>query len=153
MHGQGGVPMSQTGQPELFYESFLEALKDDVKAIGGSKELGAKFWPEKAATAEGLVAARNAVNDRLNGDKRDRFNDDQVRYIMRRAREVRGFSAALYFICDDTQFERPKPRAPQDERAEIVRQIREAASMFKAGMERFERLAPVVLAGDEGRQP
>lgn len=96
-------------QPELFYESYLDALRDDVRACGGAKEIGIKFHPQKEADA-----ARNWVNDRLNADRRERFDDDQARYIMRRAREVRGFSASLCYLCDDTGFARPIAMNPVD---------------------------------------
>ncbi len=108
-------------QPELFYENFLDALRDDVKAIGGSKAVGHTFWPEKDVTAAG-----NAVNDRLNPDRRDRFTDEQERFVMRRARALRGFSAAVCFICDDTGFERPTAKNPEDEIAKRQREFIDA---------------------------
>jgi hypothetical protein len=42
---------------------------------------------------------------------------------MRQAREVRGFSAALYFLCDDVGFERPKALNPEDEKQKLQREL------------------------------
>ena len=135
--------MSQQ-QEQLFYDSELEALRDDVNALGGPKDVGRWFWPEKS-----IEASRNMVNDRLNAERRDRFTDEQKRLVMRRVREKRGFSATLIFICDDTGFERPKVRDPADEQALLVRTIQEASVILKGATERLDRLAraPVVNIG------
>ncbi len=127
--------MSQNVQPELFYDSYFEALRDDVNAIGGPKAVGQTFWPEKE-----IVAARNAVNDRLNPEKRDRFSDEQERYIMRAAKRKRDFSAALCFLCDDTEFERPKAKSADDERTAALRTIADASHTLKRALETVERL-------------
>lgn len=122
-------------QERLFYESWFDALRDDVTACGGTKEVGGWFWPGKD-----MIAARNAVNDRLNPDRRERFDDDQERLIMRRAKEARGFSAALAFICDDAGFERPKALKPVDEAADLLRRQESMVSEFRQLLERQERL-------------
>ena len=122
-------------QEELFYDSYLEALRDDVNVCGGPKEIGRWFWPEKS-----IDAARNMVNDRLNSDRRDRFGDDQERLIMRKARERRGFSAAISFVCDDTGFERPKPKEPEDERARLQREFIAAVNRQERLIEEIRRL-------------
>lgn len=127
--------MSEKQQPELFYESELEALRNDVNALGGTKTVGHWFWPEKSPEA-----ARNMVNDRLNAEKRDRFSDEQRRLIIRKAREGRGFSATLIFLCDDTGFERPRPRDPGDEREQLQRAFIESVQLQRALLERLERL-------------
>lgn len=128
-------------QPELFYESFLEALRDDVKAIGGSKSVGGKFWPEKD-----LHAAANLVNDCLNANRRDRFNEDQERYIMRKARELRGFSAGICFLCDDTGFERPLAKNPVDEIAKRQQEFIDAVRTAERVSHELQRLTQAPLA-------
>jgi hypothetical protein len=123
-------------QPDLFYESFEEALRDDVKALGGLKKVGPVFWPEK--DTEG---AARSLADKLNSGRRDRLTDEQERFIMRRAREVRGFSAALYYICDDTHFDRPKAKVPEDERDSLLRTANSLAQGLKQCVDRLERLS------------
>lgn len=121
------------GNPELFYEGWLEALADDVKAIGGAKVVGAMFNPDLA-----VEQARGWCNDRLNPNRRERFTDTQERHVMRLAREKRGFSAALYYLCDDTGFERPKANNPEDERAELQRKFIEAVGIVERLGERLQ---------------
>jgi hypothetical protein len=127
-------------QPELFYEGYFEALRNDVAAVGGSKKVGKLFWPEKDA-----VAAGNKLNDCTNSDRRERLSDEQERLIMRLAREARGFSAAMIFICDDTGFERPRALAPQDESERLQRKIIDATQVLQSSIDRLERLTKPAL--------
>lgn len=128
-------------QPDLFYESYLDALKDDVKALGGAKRVGGWFKPEKDAEA-----ARNWLNDCLNSERRERLDGEQERLIIRRAKDERGFSAALYFICDDTGFERPKAKSPDDEKAEALRTLADTTQVLRRALETVERLTQPPLA-------
>ncbi len=127
-------------QPALFYDSYLEALRDDVLVSGGAKVVGKLLFPEKE-----VEAARNALNDCLNAARRERLSDEQERLIIRRAREVRGFSAAVYFLCDDTGFERPKALNPEDEKAKLQREVIEAARTVKAAVDKLERMSQAPL--------
>lgn len=121
--------------PELFYESWEEAMKEDIKAMGGTKVVGKLLWPDLD-----VDIARNRLNDRLNPERRERLSDSQERMIMRGAREAKGFSAAMYFLADETGFERPKSREPEDEIAELQREFITAVKKSQLIAERFERL-------------
>ncbi len=114
-------------QADLFYESYFDALRDDVKALGGSKVVGPLFWPEKS-----VHVAANTLNDKLNPERRERLTEEQERLIMRRAGATRGFSAALAYICDETRFERSKPIEPQDEVAKLQREYIAAVKQLAA---------------------
>ena len=120
--------------PELFYESWLEALRDDVRALGGAKVVGAQFWPEKS-----VEAAKNKLNDALNEERRERLSDEQERWIFRAAKERRGFSAALFFLCDDAGFKRPEPKDPMSEAAQLQRDFIQAVRTLKHIEERIAR--------------
>lgn len=122
--------MDQAG---LFYDSYLDALRDDVLALGGPKVVGKMLFPEKE-----LEPARNALNDCLNSTRRERLSDEQERLIIRKAREARGFSAALYFLCDDAGFERPKAINPEDEKAKLMREFNEGVKRLGDIAQRLE---------------
>ena len=128
-------------QEKLFYDSYFEALRDDVNACGGPKAVGEWFWAEKS-----IEARRNMVNDRLNGERRDRFTDEQERLIMRRARERCGFSAALAYVCDETGFERPRPLNLADEKAELERAFIDSVRRQEQIADRMERLTRSPIA-------
>lgn len=121
---------------DLPYEDYFEALRDDVRALGGPKVVGKWFWQEKEPEA-----ARNALNDRLNATRRERLSDEQERLIMRRAREVRGFSAALNFICRDAGFDNPRPRNPAEELSEVMARAEHLARESRAVAAALERLS------------
>lgn len=127
-------------QGALFFGSWEEALRDDVRAIGGPKMIGKLFYPEKD-----MEAAARALSDRLNSARRERLTDEQERLIIRMAGKTRGYSAALHFVCDDTQFERTKPLAPEDELAQLQRRFIDAAADVRAVGERIERLTKAPL--------
>lgn len=126
-------------QALLFYENYVSALKDDCMAIEPSrawaKVVGKKLFPEKDDDA-----AHRALLDKLNPNRADRLSDEQERMIIRLAREVRGFSAALAFLCDDTGFERPKALNPKDEALEIIAREERLLAELRQLMERRERL-------------
>lgn len=134
-------------EEQLFYDSELDALRDDVNACGGPKDVGAWFWPDKT-----VENRRNRVNDRLNGERTERFTDDQKRLIMRRARERRGFSATLSFICDDTGFERPKPKNPKDETLVLIERAGDLARESRRVADALDRLtrSPIAIVTKQG---
>ena len=114
---------SETLEPRLFYEGYCQALRDDAIAVGGgkrnwAKEVGPRLFPEKDSEA-----AEKALDDKLNPNRRDRLSDEQERWIMREANRLRGFSAAVAFICDETNFERPKPRDPVEHEDRLIATI------------------------------
>lgn len=131
--------------PQLFYDGYCAALRDDCKAIepteAWAKVVGKMLFPEKE-----ILAARGALLDKTNPEKRDRLTDEQERLIMTKAREVRGFSAALYHICDCTGFERPRAKAPKDEALELQSRGERLLAELKQITERQERLLRAPLS-------
>lgn len=115
--------------------TFLEALRDDVKALGGATAVGAWFIPEKSQEAQ-----RNYVNDRLSAARRDRFSNDQVELIMRKAVNRRGFSAAHFYLCDAIGTERPKPKDPDAQLARAMQRFVDAAEGLNASVDELKRL-------------
>jgi hypothetical protein len=130
--------------PELFYESYTAALRDDCRAIEPSrawgKVVGTMLYPEKDPEA-----AARTLDDDLNSSRRARLSDEQERLIMRKAREVRGYSAALNFICDETGFDRPTAKNPRDEALELQTRSERLVAELKQLLERQERLTRTPL--------
>jgi hypothetical protein len=128
-------------QAALFYEHYYAALRDDCQAIepsrAWSKVVGKHLFPEIVDAEE----AGRRLSDKLNPNRRDRLSDEQERFIMRKAREARGFSAALAFICDDVGFERPKALDPKDEARELIHREEQLMAEFRQLLEKRERLS------------
>jgi hypothetical protein len=121
------------------WDSYLDALRDDVIAVGGSKEVGEWFWREKTPEAR-----RNCVNDRLNAERRERFTDEQEQLIMRRAVQKRGYSAAHYYRCDVLGTERPKALRIEDQQEKAQREFVEAVARFERSVQTLKALGVVV---------
>lgn len=117
------------------FDSFLEGLRDDVKALGGSTSVGKWFIPEKSQDAQ-----RNYVNDRLSSERLARFSDEQIELIMRRSVTLRGYSAAHLYLCDSLGTERPKAKNPETERERAMERFRESAALVKSAVEDLKRL-------------
>ncbi len=117
------------------WESFLEALRDDVGALGGPKAVGEWFQAEKS-----IEARRNYVNDRLNCERRERFSEEQLELIMQRAVKARGYSAAHYYLCDRLGTERPKIKDPESERDRAMAAFVQGARQMERVVEELKRL-------------
>lgn len=115
-------------------ESINQALVECIKALGGSKQIGPKLWPEKTPDA-----AQRLLLDCLNEDRPARLTPEQVLLIMRLARG-KGCHVAMQFICDDLGYADPVPVDPKDELAELLRQSIEARAKQTAMDERIARL-------------
>lgn len=144
--------MDQQPQRALFYENYRAALREDCKAIeptaAWAKVVGKLLFPEISDPVE----AGRRLNDRTNPNRDDRLSDEQERLIMRLAREKRGFSAALDFICDDTEFERTKPRDRKDEMLELQGRIERSTAELRQLIERQERLVRSPLSSVDNRK-
>lgn len=127
-------------QASLFFESWEDALRDDVRALGGSKQVGKLLYPEKD-----VETAARALNDKLNAGRRERLTDEQERMIIRMAGQARGYSAALNFLCDSTQFERTKPIAPEESAARLQREFLDSIERGQRILEEFKRLTKLPL--------
>ena len=63
--------------------SFTLALVEAVKALGGSKAVAGKLWPEKP-----VEAAQRLLLDCLNDDRPAHLSPDHVLLILRMARQA-----------------------------------------------------------------
>lgn len=127
----------QTNQNALFSEDIHDALKDVIRALGGTKSVGAQLRPELTAEAAGAW-----LKDCLNSERRERLDPEQVLWILRKGKEC-GCHSAMHFICDEAGYARPAPIDPKDEAAELNRQILRGMRELRAGLDRLERIQGV----------
>jgi hypothetical protein len=121
-------------QSALFHESLNDALREVVVALGGTKKVGAMMRPEKTVDEAGRW-----VNDCLNPDRREKFDPDQVLFLMREGRKV-NCHAAMHFMCGDAGYMAAQPIEPEDELAALQRQFIETSKGVAAIATRIERL-------------
>ncbi len=126
------------------FESVNEALIGAVKALGGSKMVGAMLWPDKAPDA-----AQRLLLDCLNPERPAHLAPDQLLYVLRLARQ-RGHHDALAWVLDDLGYQPTTPKAPVDEAAELQRQFVEATRLMSGIADRLARLRPTGPGYAEG---
>lgn len=113
-----------------------EVLRDAVKALGGAKRVGHSMRPEKT-----LDAAQGWVLDCLNPARNEKFDPEQVVWLLREARRA-GHHDAMHWLADDTGYSHPLPitQAADTERLQrefiesVNRQERLFAQMRAAGI-------------------
>lgn len=115
------------------YESLNAALIDAVKALGGSKQVGHKLWPEKT-----VDAAQRHLLACLNEDKPERLTPDHLMLLLRMARDI-GHHAAFAYMSAQLSYADPQPISPRDELAELLREYMESRKQDSMKVERIER--------------
>lgn len=123
-----------SNQNVLFSEDIYDALGDVVRALGGTKAVGILMRPEKPADEAGKW-----VKDCLNRNRLEKFDPEQVLWLLRKGREI-GCHSAITYICDEAGYARPSPLEPEDERAALQRQYIESVRQAKQIADRMERL-------------
>lgn len=127
-------------------ESFNQALIDCVKAAGGSAIIGKKVFPEKSPDA-----AQRALLDCLSEDRPAKLSPDQVKLVLRLARD-KGYHGGIAYLLADLGYAPTTPIEPQDEAAELRRQFIGASAQMAETAARMEEIAKRIGA-IEGQAP
>jgi hypothetical protein len=126
-----------THQAPLFCESLTDAIRDVVRACGGTKVVGCKLWPEKTPDAAARLLA-----DCLNDSRPERLTPDHLMLLARMGRE-RGCHSVMAYMLAELGYAPPVPVEPADEAAELQRKYVEATKALLKMAERIERLRAV----------
>ena len=121
-------------QTELFHEDWRDALRHVVKALGGVDAVGADLWPAKPRKAAGAW-----LSDCLNPERAAKLDLEEVLAVLRMAR-AKGIHVGVYFLLDELGYSRPTPIEPEDQAAELARQLAATADRFEAITARLARL-------------
>jgi len=121
-------------QMTLVHEDIYEALRTCVQALGGSKKVGVRLWPELAADKAG-----NRLSDALNAGKRDVLNPEQVMLILRESRRI-NCHVAMYYLADACDYHRPDPLEPSDELALLQREYIQSVKQQQQLAKRMEQM-------------
>src|SRR5882672_4277568 len=111
-------------QPRLFHESINDALREVVQALGGAKKVGPAMRPEKT-----MDDAARWVLDCLNPDRRDRFNPDQVLWLLREGKKIDCHAAARFFMLE-AGYSEPTPVDPTVQRDRLADELAKACELF-----------------------
>jgi hypothetical protein len=119
----------------MHYETMEEALRDLVRALGGSKAIGARLFPSLP-----LEQAAGRVSDSLNHDRRQQFAPHELLYLLRMACQS-GHHAAMHYVCAITGYEQPRPSRDEAELAELQAAFVRATSDLQLMARRIEALS------------
>ena len=128
-------------QLSLVHEDIYDALRTCVQAAGGAKAIGHLLWPELKPDKAG-----NRLADAMNAMKRDVLNPEQVLLILREGRKA-GCHAAMYFIADECDYQRPQPIEPEDEKARLQREYVEAVQQLQKLTSQIEHVNALQVVG------
>ena len=121
-------------QYELIHESINDALREVVQALGGTKKVGSLLKPDRT-----IDEASRWVSDCLNTERRERFDPDQVLWLLCAGCKI-GCHGAMYYIARNAGYA-ATPVDPQDERADLQRQFIEATKHLSMMAARIETLS------------
>lgn len=121
-------------QPALFIEDMQEALREIVRALGGSKAVGPMLWPEKTPDSAAQLLANC-----LNANRPERLTPEQVFFLFAKARQI-GFHAAKRWFDEATGYVPGEPMEPEDERAKLQRMTISAVQELALLTARLEKL-------------
>ncbi len=128
-------------QQSLIIDTPAEALREVIRALGGTKSVAPTLWPELS-----VECAHRRLLDCLNDDRRDKLSFEQVLLLLRLARQ-HNCHAAMTYICRECGYSDPLPIEPADERAQLERDFIAAVGAQKAILARMERIAGATQPG------
>lgn len=117
----------------LFYDTYEDAIRDCVTALGGFKQVGSMLWPALPADDAGRKLAHC-----LNTDKREKLDLGELRLIRREARKA-GVHILAHYEARDAGYTEPQPLNPEDEAAQLQREYIAAVKQLSILSARMEQ--------------
>jgi hypothetical protein len=112
-------------QLPMFYETYEDAIRDTVTALGGFKRTGAMLWPAMPADDAGRKLAAC-----LNTEKREKLDLGELRLIRHAARKA-GVHILASYENRDAGYAEPQPLVPEDEIALLQRDFIKAVDRLE----------------------
>lgn len=120
-------------QTSLFHDTYEDAIRDAVTALGGFKKAGSMLWPAMPADEAGRKLANC-----LNRDKREKLDLGELLMIRKACRQI-GCHVLATFELRDAGYADPQPLEPLDERAQLEREFIESVKALEAIQRRMSR--------------
>lgn len=114
------------------YESYEDAIRDTVTALGGLKKVGAMLWPAMPADEAG-----RKLSACLNAEKREKLDLGELRLIRRTAR-AQGIHTLMFYEARDSGYAEPTPVTPEDENAQLMREFIAATKVLESIQSRMK---------------
>jgi hypothetical protein len=121
----------QTEMP--FFEGPEDALKEAVRALGGTKAVGPMLWPDK-----GPEASSRLLHDCLNTSRNEKLDISQVMLILAKAKDA-GFHAPYLWLSNEVGYE-AKPITKAQEVDRLTNVIERASKDLAHALAAMERV-------------
>lgn len=115
------------------YDSYEDAIRDTVMALGGFKRVGSILWPAMPADDAG-----RKLSACLNTEKREKLDLGELRLIRYTARE-KGVNTLMSYECRDSGYAEPVPITPEDEAAQLMREYIAAVKLMDSIQSRMKQ--------------
>lgn len=123
----------QVHQQALFHEDINSALQGLVAALGGAKAVGSRLYPDLPTDS----AARRLL-DAINTDRAQQLSQTQFLTLLRWGREA-GYHGVMEYVADEAGYTKPSPRSPEEERADLQRQVIEMGAKLELIARRLQK--------------
>lgn len=128
--------MSQ--QSPLWYDTDADAINAAITASGKTfKQVASALWPSMK-----MDSAYARLKNCLNPDKDEKLSFAEVIFICRETGNV----DPIFHACDELSLHRPTPKAPADEKAELLNTIQRQQALLLQTMQRLERTNALQVA-------
>ena len=115
-------------QQELFHEDINEAFDTLVKLLGGYKKIGTRLWPNMK-----IASATTKLSNCFKEGKDEELKLSEAHLLLKWGRDA-GIHTAIYWMCDDLYYEKPKTVTAEvrsDElKAEFVEKAKQLEALF-----------------------
>ncbi len=126
--------MGNSLQAPLFHEDVYEALRTVIMALGGCKKMGSMLWPEKSPQH-----GAELLNNCLSTARQEKLDPEQLLFLLVEGQKVGCHALADYMgQCAGYKF---LVIEPEDEKAELQKQVIDAAHRFGALVKRLEKIS------------
>lgn len=118
-------------QAPLWYDTDADAINAAITGSGKTfKQVASALWPSMK-----MDSAYARLKNCLNPDKDEKLSFAEVIFICRET----GNTDPIFHACDELSLHRPMPKAPADEKAELLNTIQRQQALLLQTMQRLER--------------
>lgn len=118
-------------QTPLWYDTDADAINSAITSSGKTfKQVAAALWPSMK-----MDSAYARLKNCLNPTKDEKLSFSEVIFICRETGQL----DPIFYACDELSLHRPAPKAPADEKAELLLSIQRQQAQLLAAMQRLER--------------
>lgn len=112
----------EADQQHLWHETFRDALRDLVSALGGFKKVGSRLWPAKPVDEAGRHLA-----DCLNAGKPHKLSLEEIEWLLCEGRRAH-CHIGMYYLANKANYEEPKAVDPETAVQRLQREFVQAVN-------------------------